>query len=410
MSTRREFLGTVSAAALAAVPSTVSASAAQPVGTGRSFSDPLGVRADFPVVEHTTYLDGAYITPSPRQAVEAAQAFLGDKAANPVSLGQMLSETNATRRKFAELIGAAEHEIGTLFATSDGENILTRALDLGPGDNVVIDDLHYETTFILYQHLAETTGLEVRTVRNVGGEAPVEAFAELVDERTRLISVAWISHQNGYRHDLKGLADLAHAHDALLYADAIQGIGMLDLDVKDTGIDALTTGTYKWLLGGYGVAPFYVREELMDRVPVDRLGSLQIEEDLGNHRYRLYEDGRKYGYATMSFGAVYQLGAALDYLHDVGVDNIERHTVGLAQRLRAGLVDQGFAVLTPAGNRSAIVTFEPGQPVDRLRRDLEAARIRVSLKNGGAQVRVGVALFNNDEEIDELLTVTRSWA
>jgi selenocysteine lyase/cysteine desulfurase len=406
--TRREFLGTVSvAAAAAALP--------RPPGfTGAGARadtprDPLGVRADFPVVNEIAYLDSAYITPSPRQAVSVAQAFLGTKSTNPVSLGDMLAETNATRRRFARLVGASEAEIGMLFATSDGENIVARALDLRPGDNVVIDDLHYETTFILYQRLAESIGLEVRTVENVDGRAPVAAFEALVDERTRLVSVAWVSHQNGYRHDLKGLAELAHAHDAYLYADAIQGMGMLELDVRDVGIDFFTSGTYKWLLGGYGVAPFYVRDELLDLVDVDRYGSLQIEEDLGGHRYRLYEDGRKYGYATMGFGAVFQLGAALDYLLGVGVSNIEAHTVALAHRLQDGLLRQGHDVLTPPGNESAIVTFDHHHSVDRVRADLESAGVRVSLKEGGEQIRVGIALFNIAEEIDALLDLTAAW-
>ncbi len=407
--TRREFLGAMSAAtAVAALPHPTGITSAGARVSSRR--DPLGVRADFPVVDEMTYLDGAYITPSPRQAVSVGQAFLETKSTNPVSLGDMLAETDATRRRFARLVGATEAEIGMLFATSDGENIVTRALDLRPGDNVVIDDLHYETTFILYQRLAESIGLEVRTVENVDGRAPVAAFEELVDERTRLVSVAWVSHQNGYRHDLKGLAELAHAHDAYLYADAIQGMGMLELDVRDVGIDFFASGTYKWLLGGYGVAPFYVREGLLDLVAVDRYGSLQVEEDLGGHRYRLYEDGRKYGYATMGFGAVFQLGASLDYLLGVGVGNVEAHTVGLAHRLQDGLDRQGHDVLTPLGNESAIVTFNHHRPVERVRSDLESAGIKVSLKEGGEQIRVGIALFNIAEEIDALLDLTAAWA
>jgi selenocysteine lyase/cysteine desulfurase len=371
-----------------------------------SDDDPLGVRADFPAVEEGVYLDGPYITPSPRQAVEAAVEFAEAKGREPVSLGRMLEETDAVRQKFARLVGAETAEIGVLFATSEGENIVARALDLGPGDNVVIDDLHYDTTYVLYRRLEETSGLEVRVVESDRGEAPVEAFAELVDETTRLVSVAWVSHQNGYAHDLKGLADLAHAHGAYLYADAIQGVGMVDLDVRSTGIDFFTTGTYKWLLGGFGVAPFFVRESLMDVVTVDRLGALHVAEALGGYRYRLYEDGRKFGYATLAFGSVFQLSAALDYLLEVGVSRIEGHTVTLAHRLREGLVSQGYRVLTPEGNRSSIVTFEPRQALERIRTGFDAERIRVSFKEGGRQIRAGAALFNNAAEIDALLDVT----
>ncbi len=375
-----------------------------------SNDDPLGVRPDFPVVEQSVYLDSAYITPSPLQAVEAAQDFAEAKARDPVSLGGMLQETNLMRQRFATLVGASEMEIGVLFATSDGENIVSRALDLKQGDNVVVDDLHYDTTYLLYQQLAEQQGLEVRIVNSESGGAPVEAFAEHVDRQTRLISVAWISHQNGFRHDLAGLADLAHSNGAYLYADAIQGIGALDIDVRSTSVDFFTAGTYKWLLGGYGVAPFYVREGLLERIGTDRFGSLNIAEELGQHRFRVYGDARKYGYATMGFGSVFQLRAALDYLLRVGVPNIEAHTVGLAQQLNTGLVGQGHDVWTPKDNRSPIVTFRHHRDIALVRSTLEEAGIRISFKAEGEELRAGIALFNNSDDIRKLLDVTGSWA
>jgi len=407
---RREFISGVSAAAALSGVSPASLSGVRPVVGIASKDDPLGVRSDFPVVEQSVYLDSAYITPSPLQAVEAAQAFAEAKARDPVSLGGMLQETNLMRQRFATLIGASEMEIGVLFATSDGENIVSRALDLKQGDNVVIDDLHYDTTYLLYQQLAEQRGLEVRIVNSEAGGAPVDAFAEHVDGQTRLISVAWVSHQNGFRHDLAGLADLAHSNGAYLYADAIQGIGALDVDVRSTGIDFFTAGTYKWLLGGYGVAPFYVREELLERIGTDRFGSLNIAEELGQHRFRVYDDARKYGYATMGFGSVFQLRAALDYLLRVGVPNIEAHTVSLAQQLNTGLVGQGHDVWTPKDNRSPIVTFRHHRDITLVRSTLEEAGIRISFKAEGEELRAGIALFNNSDDIDKLLDVTGNWA
>jgi len=407
---RREFISGVSAAAALSGVSPTSLSGVRPVVGIASKDDPLGVRSDFPVVEQSVYLDSAYITPSPLQAVEAAQAFAEAKARDPVSLGGMLQETNLMRQRFATLVGASEMEIGVLFATSDGENIVSRALDLKQGDNVVIDDLHYDTTYLLYQQLAEQRGLEVRIVNSEAGGAPVDAFAEHVDRQTRLISVAWVSHQNGFRHDLAGLADLAHSNGAYLYADAIQGIGALDIDVRSTGIDFFTAGTYKWLLGGYGVAPFYVREELLERIGTDRFGSLNIAEELGQHRFRVYDDARKYGYATMGFGSVFQLRAAIDYLLRVGVPNIEAHTVGLAQQLNTGLVGQGHDVWTPKDNRSPIVTFRHHRDIALVRSTLEEAGIRISFKAEGDELRAGIALFNNSDDIDKLLDVTGNWA
>ncbi len=399
--TRREFIGTVSTAA--------AVSACSGPRPASSSDDPLGVRGDFPVVEEGVYLDSAYIAPSPTPTVDAVRAFLEAKTRVPLRLGPMVEEADAVRRKFARLIGATEPEIGVLYATSEGENIVAQALDLGPEDNVVTDDLHFDTTYVLYQRLAEARGVEIRIVPSRDGAAPADAFADHIDARTRLVSVAWVSHQNGYRHDLAALAQLAHAHGAYLYADAIQGIGMLDLDVKEVGIDFLTAGTYKWLLAGHGVAPLYVREELLDLVVPDRYGHLHISEYLGEHRYRLYDDARKYGYASMAFESVYQLRAALDYLLRIGVKDIERHTVGLAHRLHEGLAAQGHAIWTPSGNQSAIVTFEHGRDVDTVQRSLDEARIKLSFKDGGAKLRASVALFNTAEEIDLLLDVTRGW-
>ncbi len=413
--TRRQFLGSASAAGLIA-PLGISneepasrAASRGPTKRIQSADDPLGVRGDFPVVNELTYLNSPYITPSPRQVIDAGHAFWQQKAANPISLGDMLAETTRVRQKFARLVGATEAEVGILDATSAGENLVARSLDLRSGDNVVIDDLHYETTYALYRGLAEARGVELRIVRSNDGAATPEEFAELVDDSTRLVSVAWVSHQNGYVHDLRGLAELAHAHGAYLYADAIQGMGLLPLDVGATGIDFFTAGPYKWLLGGYGVAPFFVRAALLDTIEPDRAGSLNIARELPDFHFELHRDARKYIYATPAFGAIYQLGAALDYLVDVGVDNIERHTVALARRLHEGLTAQGHRLLTPPGNGSAIVVFEHEHDPDTVRRSLDEAAVKVTLREEGVQIRVGAALFNNEAEIDGFLEVADRW-
>ena len=400
--TRRAFMGAASAASalLAGATNAKPASSSQ---------DPLGVRADFPGVEKSIFFDSAYTALSPWQAVGAAQAFLGSIGHNPPNVPEMMHEAGVVRERFAGLIGAEQEEIGLLYATSDGENIVSRALNMQAGDNVVIDDLHYQSTYVLYQHLKEKLGIEVRIVRNISGATPPELFAPHVDERTRLISVSWVSHFNGYRQDLQALADLVHEQGGYLYADAIQGIGMLDLDVKAVDVDFLTSGSYKWLLAGYGVAPFYVRKKHMDLVGTDRSGGFQAAETLGDHQYRLHTDARKYQYATMSFGAIYHLNAALEYIHGIGVANIERHTVALAHRLRAGLASQGFEVDTPAGNAASIVTFQHGRDAKEVRHDLKAGGVKINISDNQSHLRVGIALYNNAEEVDRFLKMTGNW-
>ncbi len=398
---RRQFLGVAAGgAAFGPLPERTSA------GDG---DDPLGVRRDFDVVRHGLYLNSAYITPVPRPVLDAARGFAERKASKPISLDEMLKKTDEVRAQFARFVNATPGEIGFLFATSEGENIVASALDLKPGDNVVIDELHYNTTFVLYRHLETARGIALRIVKHREGRVTAEDFARAVDDRTRLVSVAWVSHQNGFRHEMRPIADLAHAHGALFYADAVQALGMFPADVQAAGVDCLASGTYKWLLGGYGVAPFFVRRELLERIRVDRLGALHVERELGDHRYAIYRSAKKFEYATLPFAEVYQLGAALAYLEGVGVERIERHTVALAQELREGLAALGFRLFTPAGNRSSIVSAYLDRHRERARDVLQRNGVQVSFRENGTQMRVSPALFNTRGEIGQFLEYARSF-
>jgi len=399
---RRQFIEMASGAA--ALPHLVAQ------GPAHDQADPLGVRRDFPAVRDGLYLNSAYIAPIPLPVAEAARAFADRKASKPIPLDEMLKKTDEVRGQFARLIGAEPDEIGFLFATSEGENLVASALDLKAGDNVVVDELHYETTFVLYRHLEETRKITLRIVKHRDGRVTSEDFARAVDGRTRLVSVAWVSHQNGFRHVMRPLADLAHAHGALFYTDAVQALGMFPADVRAAGVDCMTSGTYKWLLGGFGVAPFFVRRDLLERIRVDRLGALHVEKELGDHRYAIYRTARKFEYATLPFAEVYQLGAALAYLERVGVDRIERHTVALARDLREGLAALGFRVFTPPDNSSSIVSVHLDRNAARAREVLTSNGVQVSFREKGSQIRVSPALFNTREEIGRFLDLAKSFA
>jgi selenocysteine lyase/cysteine desulfurase len=372
--------------------------------------DPLGVRRDFPVVRDGLYLNSAYITPVPNSVADAARVFAERKASKPIPLDEMLTKTDEVRRQFARLVGADVDEIGFLFATSEGENIVAAALDLKPGDNVVVDELHYNTTFVLYRHLEETRRIALRIVKHRDGRVARDDFAGAVDDRTRLVSVAWVSHQNGFRHDMRPLADLAHAHGALFYADAVQALGMFPADVRAAGVDCMTSGTYKWLLGGFGVAPFFIRRELVEKIRVDRLGALHVEKELGDHRYEIYRTAKKFEYATLPFAEVYQLGAALTYLERVGIDRIERHTVALARDLREGLAASGFRLFTPPDNNTSIVSVHLDRNQTRAREVLDGNNVQVSFREKGSLIRASPALFNTRDEIRHFLELAKRFA
>lgn len=369
-------------------------------------ASPFDVRADFPIVGNgRTFLNSAYITPIPRQVASATAAFAGAKATRPMEVGELMRGCEKVRGQFARLIGAAADEVGLLFSTAEGENVVANGLDLKPGDNVVIDDLHYDTEFVLYRRLEKTRGIQLRIVRNRGGAVETKDFEPLIDDRTRLVSVAWVSHRNGFRHDMRPLCDLAHSRGALVYADAIQAVGTLAVDVKAANVDFLCAGGYKWLLAGWGVAPFYVRRELAQRLALDRYGEFHTERELPDGDFEIDPTARRFDYSSRAFGEAHALSAGLSYLEAVGVPNIEAHTVGLALELQKGLAAQGHRLATPMGNRSPIVAFETPRAMDAVKAAFAAARIDVTVRGG--RVRIAPALFNTAEDIARCLAATK---
>jgi selenocysteine lyase/cysteine desulfurase len=370
--------------------------------------DPLGVRPDFPIVGQRTFLNSAYIAPIPRQVVAAGQAFLAEKASHSFELGPLLHKCDEVRGQFARLIGAAApEEVGLLFSTAEGENVVASGLDLVAGDNVVISELHYDTEFVLYRMLQKLRGVELRIAKHRNGVVEASDFEPLVDRRTRLVSVAWVSHQNGFRHDMKPIADVAHAKGALVYVDAIQAVGTFPIDVRASDVDVLCAGSYKWLLAGWGVAPLYVRTSVIDRLRLDRYGEMHAGRELPDQGYELPADARRFDYSSRAFGEVHTLSAGLSFLEKVGVERIERHTIdGLALRLQQGLDRQGHRLFTPPGNRSAIVTFFTSRDQTQVRNAFHQANVAVTVRNGS--VRIAPALFNNADDIDRCLDVTRT--
>ena len=398
---RREFVAVVTSLA-----TTVAARPSGLLATLSTADDPLSVRDDFPILRNgRTFLNAAYITPSPRSVVAAGHAFLQAKAERPLSVGELLGKANDVRAQFARLVNATPDEIGFVFATTEGENIVANNVAMTPGDNVVVDDLHYEGALVVHREFEKRRGTELRIVRHRDGVVTPDDIARHVDNRTRLISVSLVSSTNGFRHDIRALADLAHGHGALLHVDAIQALGLFPVDVRATDVDFMCSGTYKGLLAGFGGAPFYIKQSLLERVAPDRFGVFQVVSQTPDLHFTLRNTARRHDYATLPFAEIHQLGAGLSYLERVGVTRIEAHTLGLTRRLKEGLVRQGYKLFTPMENRSPVTAFHYARPMAEVRAALEAAKIDLTVRDG--HVRVSVALFNNAEDVDRLLTVTK---
>ena len=272
-------------------------------------------------------------------------------------------------------------------------------------DSVVIDELHFVTSFVLYRWLEQAKGIELRIVPHTNGRSRIQDFESRTDSRTRLISVAWVSNRNGYRHSLPALAELVHANGGYLFADGIQALGTFPTNLRETGADFVCANSYKYLLASWGAAPFFVREEHLDRITPDRFGHNQVSRSLPNYNFELKTSAEKYEYAGLIYVAVSQLNAALGYIDQVGLSRIEAHTVALAQALRNGIAKLGYSMFTPANNPSCITSFDHGLDPEHIRRVLDEEHISVSFRERETQIRASVGMFNNQDDIDHFLQI-----
>ncbi|MDA0330296.1 MAG: aminotransferase class V-fold PLP-dependent enzyme [Gemmatimonadetes bacterium] len=403
---RRTFLKATGAAGLAAStvgldPSRVEAAPNRSVARS---DDPLGIRHQFPVTRELAYLNTASMGPIPVPVRDALAAYAEERMMyrDPGSLRRSLDRARA---RFAGLFGADTDEIALLYSTSDGENLVANAIDWRPGDNVVIDELHFTTAFVVFRELEKRAGIELRIVPSVEGRARPEDYEARTDARTRLISVAWVSNRNGLRHDLPTLAEIAHARGGYLFADGIQAFGTFPTDLHAEGVDFACGNGYKWLFADYGCSPFYVRREHLEWLSPDRFGHGQVAGAMSDHRYTLQPDARKFEYANASHAAVAAMDASLGFIGEVGLERIAQHTQGLAADLRSELAGMGMDLFTPADNPSPIVSFYHGLDPETLAAALADDGVRFTFQEEGRLMRTAIAMFNNREDIDRLLAV-----
>jgi selenocysteine lyase/cysteine desulfurase len=383
-----------------------------------SIDTSIETRRDFPIAQTLAFLDNAFIAPLPAPVRAAGEAWLRIRSTLETDVYEMLAAVESTRKLFARFIGASAEEIGFLYTTSEAENVVAAALDLEPGENVVTCDLAYPHTTVLGKHLERSRGIEMRIVRHHRGRIDPQDFARQIDGRTRLVMVPWVSNINGFRHDVRAIAALAHDVSALLVVDAIQIVGTELLDVRAEQIDVLCSGTYKWLMSGWGVAPFYVRRELLPRLTADRYGwQAALAAPSANYEYAERPSAAKFEYASPAFDQYQTLRVALQYLLDIGLDRIEGHSRRLLRLARAALEHDGFEIFTPAGNESPNISFWVGAAEKDVDRRFKAEGVRVGFASGSrtsetyganpevCRVRISPAHYNNDADIERFLQV-----
>ena len=357
-------------------------------------------RDDFPFASNHCYLNAAAQHPMSVDTLEAMQRHLHyqvyGQGEDRAYFGR--AEKAELREEFAALIHATPEEIAFVQSTSDGENIVVSGLDLiGRGGNVVVDDLHFTSSLFLYKSLEEQ-GVELRVVKNRGGSIPLEEIDRAIDSETRLVSMALVSNINGYMHDVAAVSSLAHAKGAYLYADMIQAVGAVPLDMKAMGIDFAAASTYKWLMAERGFGLLYVDRALQDEVlPTTRWGHRQITNfDREAWSWDAYPGAAKYETGNIAEPLAAAVLASVRSIREMGVEHIVEHSQPLVLRLREELSAIGYEPMTPADTGTPIVAFSLTDP-DKTIRQLKEAEVFVTVSPAERRMRVSVSVFNNDE-------------
>jgi selenocysteine lyase/cysteine desulfurase len=400
---RRQFL--TAAAAIAAWPRSTPA-APSTVAPQPAPVFPPSVRANFAIAASQTYLDSAAIHPMGAHAARALEehvAFRTKGSGN--GRADFGPEQQADlKRRFAQLINAKPTEIAFVQNTSDGENIVVMGMDLARrGGNVVIDELHFTSSLYMYKSL-EARGLELRIVKHRDWAIDIRDVERAVDRNTRLVSMALVSNVNGYLHDAKAIADVAHANGAYVYADIVQAAGAVPVDVRTLGIDCAATATYKWLMGERGFGYLYVREELQDKVvPTTRYGHRQVTNfDRVAMTWEPLPGAARYETGTFPNALALCSYESLKYIESLGLHNIRAHARQLTERLQTELPAAGYPSLTPKANETPTVAFQLRDAAETARR-LKSAHIAATIITAEKRLRLSVSVFNTHQDIDAVV-------
>lgn len=350
----------------------------------------------------------------PRRAISAVERSLELKKTPHLITDELLfSLPDDYRRVVGRLIGAAPERIAVINSATSGIMLVVGGLDWRPGDEVVIPAHTFPANQFPWRSLEER-GVRVVTVADRPSQAGIDAYAAAITDRTRVVSVTWVSYSNGLRRNLAALGELCRERGALFVVDGTQGVGGLELEIEKTPCDLLTCAGYKWMLGPYGVGFACLQPELIHRLKTRNINWLAIRgaenfNQLSQCDLDLVPTARRFdSNETASFFNLSGAVAAAEYLLEVTPAAIERHVTKLVDRLVGGL-PTGFLPVSSLDdpNRSNIVCIASGTAdatraaFDRLR----AAGVWVSLRENA--IRISPNIYNTSAEIDRVLEVIR---
>jgi selenocysteine lyase/cysteine desulfurase len=349
------------------------------------------------------YLNHAAVSPWPRETVEAVTRFARENGRLGSSrYPEWLACEHELRGLFAELINAPSgDDIALLKSTSEGLSVIAHGLPWEPGDNIVTIAQEFPSNRIVWQSLL-ALGVEIRPLDLSHSEAPEADLIGLCDERTRLLTVSSVQYASGLRLDLGQLGRYCRAHDILFCIDAIQSLGAIAFDLEESLADFVVADGHKWMLGPEGIALFYCRAELRDRLTLHQYGWHMVEEagDFERQQWQPASTARRFECGSPNMLGIHALQASLGLIHRIGTAEIQQCIEHLTQEIITRVDEMGFELLSPREpqRRAGIVTFRiAGADHQALYKRLMQMRVICAPRGGG--MRFSPHFYNRQEEI-----------
>jgi len=370
---------------------------------------PIVSEQDFPTADQFVYLNAANVALMYSGAEQVIKEWVADVAQNGSNNFDEDAEDNVFKdlhRRTAHLINATADDIAAGSSATELLCSLAWAVSPGKDQNVVSTEIVFPSTVYPWHRVANSTGCEIRLAKEKNNFMHPDDIIDLIDQHTAVVCISHVEYGNGQTFDLQLLAEAAQEHDALLVVDATQSAGAIPIDVQACPVDALISGAYKWLCGPFGAAFMYVAPHLAEKLEPGLVGFRSHKNmwDLDASRIDYPQAAKKFEFSTMAFGCAIGLTRAIDFLNEVGVENIFQYNRQLADILITGLRSRDAVITSPLDDedRSSIVTayFENIDSKEIIK-GLKAAQVFVSSRAGA--IRFSPHLYNTAEDMDSAL-------
>ena len=394
--------------------------------------DPVMIRREFPTLEQAVngrplvYLDNAATSQKPKVVLDALRAYYEDDNSN-VHRGIHELSRRATvayeesRAKVAGWVGANEpSEIVWTRGTTEAINLVSSAWGLdnvGEGDEILISVLEHHSNIIPWQLLARRTGAVIKYIElDEQGRWILDELPHLLTDRTKIVAISHVSNALGTVNPVKRVAAAAHEVGALVLVDGAQGAVHMKVDVKDLGVDYYAFSGHK-MCGPTGIGALWARRDLLDSMEPYQGGGEMIHF-VGRDESSWATVPHKFEAGTPNIAGAIGMGAAIDFLSEVGMDAIAEHEhklLGYALE-RMNKVD-GICIYGPQSpdEHSALISFTLGDahPHDistildsegiAVRAGHHCAQLAMQHFGISATARASIYLYNTESDIDRLI-------